>query len=254
MKRSLLALTGIVLLASAFSLPAAKSRAASTAAQDTRLDAARKSHTATKFTTPAELKQLREKNALLLRTRQTTPKYCRYDIIDGGAKVWWIYPVTPDDFVNYTGDGKARDWQIIESNIVPSGAPIEILVDDQILVSKSGTVVSLVHFNGSGGAKPNSPNSPALKSGGGGLWVEGEAHTSAGLVGTYYLYKLDDRPTCKHREKSGTSCRQIHVEFFDTSLTDWRPEVGGTILPIEHDLCISGELETDDGDGDEGLR
>lgn len=271
MKRSLLTLTGIFFLGIAFSLSAAEPAATPIGKHAARPDSpatatgtplsaavvtdltARATQSRTVTVKKDKVDAWRQKNEQSLRTRQSQPTHCRYDVINGVPKVWWILKATPTDFVNLTTP-QQHDYEIIYSNIVPAGSPIAIETGDQIVI-KSGATVSLEHYDSAGLPKPNNPGSPKLTAGSRDLWVQGDAHAPSGnVVGTYYLYKLDDRSVCKHRNSTGAPCRQIHVEFFLNSLTTWRPVDGITILPISDPKCLEGQLETDDGDGDEGLR
>ena len=172
--------------------------------------------------------------------------YCRYD--EENKKMWWLRKAKLTDFVSKTG----YDFQIVYDYLSPSSPAIAIKRADRITTSGS-TVVALEQTRAGRVVGVSSD----VKLDGSGLWAEGTAEFPPGTpVGTYFMYWLSDRIVCKHDNSPATRCKQLHFEFFASSLSKQRPDVGTTVIPDgPNSKCYDfGSLETDEGDGDEGLR
>lgn len=169
-------------------------------------------------------------------------------------KVWFINAIDPDELLPTV----EADFEIVKDYLHPApGHSIAISESDLITFSGGAGSVSMKHTDKDG--KPIG-SIDRLRSGTSNLWAHGVAKDPTGKpVGEYYLYRLADYQSCRHRHVksppySGGPCRSLHFEYFDEndgpSKTDL-PVLGANVKESTEDNC-GGDDQTDEGDGDEG--
>ena len=85
-----------------------------------------------------------------------------------------------------------------------------------------------------------------------GLYAMGDYKNSSGVVGTYYLFWVGEGPKCKYTNPPSGTCKRLHFEYFlSNDARDYVPPK--KIIEVPRTGCSSPH-QTDDGDGDEGLR
>ena len=168
---------------------------------------------------------------------------------------WKIRPVNQNVFVN----APDCDYEIVmDLRPTPPAARIHIVLGDRFEISQGAGGLVLTHLRG-GETVGRSDNVTVDPSG---LWASGVATVPpfSGRVGDYFLYLVEDSPISRHSNAEAMRltgpCTQVHFEYFDDSDAEsvsHRPVLGTTVFDIAgHPL--SGQLETDEGDGDEGRR
>lgn len=97
-----------------------------------------------------------------------------------------------------------------------------------------------------------------------GLWFRGSAFLTDGSeVGEYFVYQLPSAGTAGGHSKcrqngSATPCKTVHFEYFDnldSANFAHKPLIGTNVVELAgkpSDYCLNGELQTGEGDGDEG--
>lgn len=192
------------------------------------------------------------------RDRRRSDVYCRIGQTDSGEKKWKIYKVTLNDFINIAGGDYY--YQIVKSwdSPPPSSSRIELRDAMDIFKDSQGRVILRHRGQHSSVSIDVETQGLILEED---LWVKGKVLSSDGRTeGIFYVYRRADKTNCKHTNNRYNYCRSFHFEYFDAGVTDDFPikKVEGSstkanVFPIGDPEC-SRPLQTDDGDGDEGLR
>lgn len=188
--------------------------------------------------------------------------HCRIDYATSPPRVWLIKQAEPKDFVSLQINKVDYDYFVFSSDQSPPGTRvIKILENDRIWITKNKKdEVTIQHV----GSRPP-PNtgfkaiSQPLTPGDDRLWVEGVAEYPEGTVnGAYFFYMMDEVRDCEHPDYASLTCRRVHVEYFKDGLDTHKPQLSGpyrNVFPLgPRSECNNMTLQTDDGDGDEGLR
>lgn len=195
-------------------------------------------------------------NAESAKSGSGTETHCRVALIGEVYKRWKIRPATLDSFVNKNG----YDYYIYESWHGTAQTTHGIREGDRMYVYKDGAGQVFLEHSGRRHTEELSVKAGPLileKN----LWAKGEAYSASGdHIGTFYLYRRMDKLEGRHPNSLRTPCRSAHFEYFDAGVARDRPvlasscdQAGATVFPIDCDAC-NGAEQTDDGDGDEGLR
>lgn len=172
---------------------------------------------------------------------------------------WVRKAASQDEFLSLMGTSARQDFEIYDSWHWASGVSIKI--DDRIQNKPAATgFIKLEH------TRPVKPpatppkydpiaSSSTMTQRNGGIWLQGDSTAAVGTeTGTYYVFLLDDAATCTHSKPASTNCRRVHIEYFEKSLSIDRPQLNVNVFEIHEKPCQDALWQTDDGDGDEGIR
>jgi hypothetical protein len=207
---------------------------------------------------PEESTRDKEKKKVIASALADNPTttHCRLGLIGGKVQSWPIGPATLDTFVSKNAGKSIPEYQyrIFKSNHSPASPDARVVKGDNMIVHEDGGSVKLIHQGWRpttlGGSFSRETDPMVLD--GSDLFAKAEYRKSGVLIGTYYLFWISQGSLCEYRQPPSGKCRRLHFEYFLAGDSpDYLPPK--EIVEIGEDGC-PGNYQTDDGDGDEGLR